>query len=102
MSGRDKPVLGAEIVPEQPLLGVHARDQDDRRTSAVRASPTIERKTRLQPTDVDEQPEIGRVADHAVKPVGDERVVRLDRDEAAEPAPEDEHRREAQDAAGGA
>ena len=48
----------------------------------------------------DKEAEIARVANDSVKPAGDQSVFRLDRNQAAEAAPEHKDRRKAKNAAG--
>src|SRR5271157_2266620 len=77
-------VFGAEGLAEQPLLRRdagehdrhHQRGDDDADAGAKRQSPA---------EDADQKTEIGRMADSAVYAVGDQPMVRLDRDQAAEP-----------------
>src|SRR5262245_40963121 len=83
-------IFGTKMAGEQPLLGTDAPQHHDgggqgqqQADAGAKGEPPSERG--------EQQPEIARMADHAVDPVGDETMLGLDRHQAAETVAEHEN-----------
>src|SRR5262245_51491814 len=83
-------IFGTKMAGEEPLLGADAPDHHDggdqgqqQPDSGAKGEPPAERG--------EQQPEIARMANHAVDPVGDQAMLGLDRHQAAETMAEHEN-----------
>ena len=90
-------VFSPEGFAEQPLLSLDTTDKDDEHQDGDHdADPRPERQ---RPSEHgDQETEIAWVANDPIKPLGDQPVIGLDRDQAAEAPTEYEDGRETQNA----
>jgi hypothetical protein len=91
-------VLGAEVLAQQTLLGSDPPHQGHQQRSHQQDSNTGA-KRQHPPQRCNEQPQVTRVADHAINPVRSELMPQLDRHQPAEAISQHRHRNNAQQSA---